>query len=57
MKIFKGKPVMAPEITTNIFQFESKPHSFRHKVLVKSKNVKCINYGTHMESFVLGQNT
>lgn len=35
-----------------IFQIEDKPYNFRHKFLVKSKNVKSVNYGAHTRSFL-----
>ena len=36
----------------NIFQIEGKPYDLRHEFLVKSKNVRTVNCGTHMASFV-----
>ena len=36
----------------NIFQIEDTPYNLRHKFLVKSINVRYVNYGTHTASFV-----
>ena len=49
--MFKLKVVIAPEIMTDIFQIEDKLYILRHKFLVKSNNVRSVNYGTQTACF------
>ena len=41
-----------PEIMNDIDQSKDRPYNLRHKFLVKSKNVRSVNYGTHTASFI-----
>ena len=50
--MLKVKAEIALEFIRDILQLEDKPYIFRHKLLVKNNNVKPVNYGTHMTSFV-----
>lgn len=50
--MFKVKVGIEPEIMNDIDQSKDKLYNLRHKFLVKSKNVRSVNYGTHTASFI-----
>ena len=45
--MFKVKVGIEPEILKDIFKIEEKPYNLGNKFLVKSNNVRSVNYGTY----------